>query len=48
MSQAIVTLFRLLLGPLGKPTPTRILAALVLGLVAGIAGAALIPERALG
>lgn len=47
MSQALLTFIRLLLGPLGKPTPTRILAGLLLGLVAGIAGAALIPERAL-
>ena len=47
MSQAISTIFGVLLGPSGKPTPTRILAALVLGLLAGIAGAALIPDRAL-
>ncbi|MEZ0244718.1 MAG: dicarboxylate/amino acid:cation symporter [Sphingomonas sp.] len=48
MSQALSTLFRLLLGPTGKPQATRILAALVLGLAAGIAGAAMIPDRALG
>jgi proton glutamate symport protein len=47
MSQALSNLIRLLLGPTGKPRATRILAALVLGLVAGIAGAAWVPDRAL-